>query len=66
MKDDKMKGMEIENTFSKPEKRKKMADGGTAVTNNATLDATSDQATNSKVCRGGGAALRGTKFAGVF
>lgn len=40
----------------------RMKDGGMV---DATLDATSDRATNGNVCRGGGAALRGTKFRGV-
>lgn len=40
----------------------RMKDGGMV---DATLDATSDRATNGDVCRGGGAALRGTKFRGV-
>jgi len=42
----------------------RMADGGMAT--DATMDATSNRATNGDVCRGGGAALRGTKFRGVF
>lgn len=42
----------------------RMADGGYAT--DATMDATSNRATNGDVCRGGGAALRGTKFRGVF
>lgn len=40
--------------------------GGGLAKNEATLDATSNRATNSQVSRGGGAALRGTKFKGVF
>jgi len=31
----------------------------------ATMDATSNRATNGRISRGGGAALRGTKFTGV-
>jgi len=38
----------------------KLASGGEAV-----MDATSNRATNAGVSRGGGAALRGTKFRGV-
>ena len=40
--------------------------GGGLAKNEATLDATSNRATNSQISRGGGAALRGTKFKGVF
>jgi hypothetical protein len=39
--------------------------GKTAARNAATLDATSNRATNSRISRGGGAALRGLKFVGV-
>jgi hypothetical protein len=50
--------------------REGMAEGGmakskTAARNSATLDATSNRASNRGVCRGGGAALRGIKFRGV-
>ena len=50
--------------------REEMAGGGmvkskTAARNSATLDATSNRASNRGVCRGGGIALRGIKFRGV-
>lgn len=55
------------------QKRTKKMDGGMMqyehgglVENEATLDATSNRATNGQVSRGNGAALRGTKFKGVF
>ena len=35
-------------------------------TNPALMDATSNRATNAKISRGGGAAVRGVKFKGVF
>ncbi len=44
-------------------KKLKMKNGGAA--NKARMEATSNRATKSGVSRGGGAALRGTKFVGV-
>tara|TARA_R100001510_G_scaffold15228_1_gene12681 strand:- start:17268 stop:17702 length:435 start_codon:yes stop_codon:yes gene_type:complete len=55
------------------QKRTKKMDGGPMqyrdgglIENQATQDATSNRATNGQVSRGNGAALRGTKFKGVF
>ena len=55
------------------QKRTKKMDGGMMqykdgglIENQATQDATSNRATNGQVSRGNGAALRGTKFKGVF
>jgi hypothetical protein len=57
-------------TLMDDSEHKKMAKGGmvkgkTAARNSATLDATSNRASNRGVSRGGGAALRGIKFRGV-
>lgn len=67
--DDKI--LEIENDMfkefgydAKTGKTKK-ANGGEVKNIPAMMDATSNRATKGKISRGGGAALRGTKFVGV-